>query len=156
VGLDDGLADQINSVLNNTSSGGGAKRSSQSASAGANTNVASLGGKKSLGGGKLSQSEIDGVKGIIQGNFTVVAGLAGASDVRIQVKYDLDQSGNLVSDPQVSASGGPEATRNAIAMSAYRAILKSAPFKNLPREKYDGDNGWHQMVVNFDASDLGL
>jgi hypothetical protein len=156
VGMDDGLADQIENVLNNSSSKGGAKRSSQSAAAGANTNVASLGGKKSAGGGKLSQSELDGIKGVITNNFTVVAGLAGASEVRIQVKYDLDESGNLTGDPQVSATGGPDATRQAIAMSAYRAIMKSAPFKNLPREKYDGDNGWHQMVINFDPSDLGL
>jgi hypothetical protein len=34
--------------------------------------------------------------------------------------------------------------------------MRSAPFKDLPAEKYDGESGWNQVVLNFDASDLGL
>jgi hypothetical protein len=155
VGLDDGLADQINSVLNNTSSGGGAKRSSQSASAGANTNVASLGGKKSLGGGKLSSSEQDGLRDLIAKNWNIIPGLEGAADVRIKVHFRLDKSGQIVGDPEVSVSGGPAATQAALQGGALRAVLRSQVdfLKILPPEKYET---WQEVVVNFSAPDLGL
>lgn len=141
-------ADEISALLNKQqAAGGGAKRS---------TEVASLGGKKNTGGTKLTQSEMDAIKGQIENNWSVVAGLTGASDVRIKVTVNLDQAGNIVGDPEVSVSGGPEGTRQALGSSAYRAVLKSAPLKNLPRDKYDGTNGWNQLVLNFDPTDLGL
>jgi outer membrane biosynthesis protein TonB len=152
-------ADDISKLLNKNASAGGAARSKQEASAGANTQVASIGGKKSAGGGKLSQSEIDGLKSLIQSNWSVPnAGIDGASEVRVKVVMQLDRSGNIVGDPQVTATGGPEAIREVIASSAQRAVLRSAPFKPdlLPADKYEGDNGWNQLVLNFDASDLGL
>jgi hypothetical protein len=151
-------ADDISKMLNKTASAGGAARSKQEASAGANTQVASLGGRKSAGGGKLSQSEMDGLKGLIQGNWNVVAGLDGASEVRVKIVVQLDRSGNVVGSPEITATGGPAGTQDAIKSSAYRAIMRSAPFKPdlLPADKYDGDNGWNQLVLNFDASDLGL
>ncbi|PZM07623.1 hypothetical protein [Rhizobium tubonense] len=148
--------DQISTMLNKQSSAGGAKRSKQEASAGADTQVASLGGKKSAGGGKLSASELDGLKSLIQGNWNVVAGLDGASEVRVKVVIQLDKSGNVIGSPTVTATGGPEGTQNAISSSALRAVMRSAPFKDLPAEKFDGENGWNQVVLNFDASDLGL
>jgi hypothetical protein len=141
-------ADQISALLNKQqASGGGAKRSTQEAS---------LGGTKNTGGAKLTQSEMDAIKGQIEGNWQNVAGLQGASEVRIQIKVNLDQSGNIVGDPEVTATGGPEGTRQSYASSAYRAVLRSAPLKNLPADKYDGANGWNQLVLNFDPSDLGL
>ncbi|MGO4437453.1 hypothetical protein [Rhizobium sp. RAF56] len=149
-------ADAISALLNKSSSAGGAKRSKQEASAGADTQVASLGGKKSAGGGKLSQGELDGLKSLIQGNWNVVAGLDRASEVRVKVVMQLDKSGNIVGEPAISATGGPEGTQSAISGSALRAVMRSAPFKDLPLEKFDGDNGWNQVVLNFDASDLGL
>ncbi|KAA0700877.1 hypothetical protein DTW90_04450 [Neorhizobium sp. P12A] len=151
-------ADEISKLLNKNSSAGGAARSKQEASAGANTQVASLGGKKSAGGGKLSQSEMDGLKDLIQGNWNVQQGLEGASEVRVKIVVQLDRSGNVVGDPQITATGGTAGTQDAIKGSAYRAVMRSAPFKPdlLPADKYDGDNGWNQLVLNFDASDLGL
>ncbi|WP_416064615.1 hypothetical protein ACK9YZ_17090 [Rhizobium sp. ZK1] len=141
-------ADEISALLNKTNpSAGGAKRSTQEAS---------LGAKKSNGGTSLSQSEIDAVRGQISGNWTVVSGLAGASDVRLQVRVQLDQAGNVVGDPEVIATGGPDSTRQALKSSVYRAVMKSSPLKNLPADKYEGENGWNEMVLNFDASDLGI
>ncbi len=141
-------ADEISALLNKTDpSAGGAKRSTQEAS---------LGAKKSNGGTSLSQSEIDAVRGQISGNWTVVSGLAGASEVRLQVRVQLDQAGNVVGDPEVIATGGPDSTRQALKSSVYRAVMKSSPLKNLPADKYEGENGWNEMVLNFDASDLGI
>jgi hypothetical protein len=149
-------ADQISALLNKNASAGGAARSKQQASAGADTQVASLGGKKSSGGGKLSPGELDGLKSLIQGNWNVVAGLDRASEVRVKVVMQLDKSGEIVGTPTITATGGPDGTQNAISSSALRAVMRSQPFKDLPAEKYDGANGWNEVVLNFDASDLGL
>ncbi|MBB6221991.1 hypothetical protein GGI64_003994 [Rhizobium leguminosarum] len=141
-------ADEVAALLNKTDpSAGGAKRSTQEAS---------LGAKKSNGGAALSQSEIDAVRGQISGNWTVVSGLAGANEVHLKVRVQLDQAGNVVGEPEVIASGGPDSTRQALKSSVYRAVMKSSPLKNLPADKYEGENGWNEMDLNFDASDLGI
>ena len=156
--------DQISAMLNNTSSKGGAKRSSQQASAGADTQVASRGGMKSLGGGKLSQSQKDGLRDLISKNWLVIPGMEGASDVTIKVHVRLDKSGQIIGTPEVSVSGGPTTTQNALRGAAERAVMKSrADLQKevnagglLPPDKYDGSDGWNELVLNFDPRDLGM
>ncbi|NKL35054.1 hypothetical protein GFL49_14845 [Rhizobium leguminosarum bv. viciae] len=141
-------ADEISALLNKTDpSAGGTKRSTQEAS---------LGNKKSNSGTKLSQSEENAVRGQISSNWSVVSGLAGASEVQLQVRFQLDQAGNVVGDPEVIATGGPDSTRQALKSSVYRAVMKSSPLKNLPADKYEGENGWNEMLLTFDASDFGI
>lgn len=140
-------ADEISKLLNKQApSGGGAKRS---------TETASLGGKKTIGTG-LSSSEIDNVRGQIEGNWTMASGLTGVSEVRVVVRVSLDQSGNIVGQPEITATGGPEGTRRAVEGSARRAIFRSQPLKNLPLEKYEGEKGWNTMVLNFDPSEFAI
>lgn len=136
-------ADEVAALLNKTeAAGGGAKRS---------TEEAALGGKKTTGGSKLSQSEMDALKGAIQNNWSFIPGLAGMDGMVIQVKFQLDESGNLVGEPQVTASGGEASTQQVMMSSARRAILRSAPFTNLPRDKYDA---WSEVIVNFDPTEM--
>jgi hypothetical protein len=136
-------ADEVAALLNKKeASGGGAKRSSDEAA---------LGGKKTTGGSKLSQSEMDALKGMIEQNWSIIPGMADAQDVRIQVKFNLDEAGEIVGEPEVTATGGSETARNALAGGARRAVMKSAPFKNLPADKYDA---WSEVTVNFDPSQL--
>ncbi len=140
-------ADDVAALLNKQApSGGGAKRS---------TETASLGGKQTIGTG-LSASEMDNVKGQIQNNWSMVSGLTGVSEVRVTIRVSLDQSGNIVGDPEVSAVGGPDGTRRAVEQSTLRALKRAQPLKNLPPEKYDGAKGWNKMVLNFDPSDFAL
>ncbi len=140
-------ANDIAALLNKQeATGGGAKRSTQ---------VASRGDTKTLGTG-LSSSEIDNVKGQIQGNWALVGGLTGVSEVRVKIRVQLDQSGNIVGEPEVTATGGPEGTRRAVEGSTRRALLKSAPLKNLPVAKYEGEKGWNVLVLNFDPSEFAL
>ncbi|MEZ2220251.1 hypothetical protein [Rhizobium sp. RCC_161_2] len=163
-GASDFNADDISAMLNNTSSKGGAKRSSQQASAGADTQVASRGGMKSLGGGKLSQSQKDGLRDLIGKNWNVIPGMEGASDVTIKVHVRLDKSGQIIGAPEVSVSGGPATTQQALRGAAERAVLKSRDDLQkevnagglLPPDKYDGADGWNELVLNFDPRDLGL
>ncbi|WP_117191790.1 hypothetical protein [Rhizobium terrae] len=139
-------ADQIAALLNKQDASGGAKRSTQ---------VAARGDTKTIGVG-LSSSEIDNVKGQIQGNWQLVGGLTGVAEVRVKIRVQLDQSGNIVGEPEVTATGGPEGTRRAVEGSTRRALLRSAPLKNLPAEKYQGEKGWNVLVLNFDPSEFAL
>ncbi|ACM27579.1 hypothetical protein MOV66_10050 [Agrobacterium sp. SHOUNA12C] len=154
-GLDDGLADEIANVLSNTSSKGGAKRSSQQASAGADTQVSTRGGMKSLGGGKLSQSQQDGLRDLIAKYWNLMPGLEGAGDVRIKVHFRLDKSGQIVGEPEATTSGGPASTQSAMQSAAVRAVMRAQSdyLKVLPVDKYDD---WQEVVVNFSAADLGM
>ncbi|MDP9809988.1 outer membrane biosynthesis protein TonB [Rhizobium tibeticum] len=139
-------ADDIAALLNKQDpSNGGAKRS---------TEVASTGSTKPSTGSKLSMSEMDALRSAIAGNWSVIPGMEGASDVRIKVHMKLDPDGNIIGSPEVEAVGGTnEATRMALASGAKRAVMKSSPFTNLPKDKYDA---WGEVIVNFDPSDLAL
>ena len=136
-------ADEVAALLNkNDPTAGGAK---------ASPDKAAFGGKKTTGGSELSQSEMDALRGQIQNNWSVIPGLADAADVRIKVKFQLDESGELIGEPEVTATGGTPQTQQVLMGGARRAVLRSAPFKNLPRDKYDA---WSEVIVNFDPSEL--
>ncbi|UWU13315.1 hypothetical protein N2599_14300 [Rhizobium sullae] len=139
-------ADDIAALLNKQDpSNGGAKRS---------TEVASLGAKKSNNtGSKLSMSEMDALRNAIAGNWQIIPGLADMDQVRITVHMKLDENGEIIGDPEVEATGGNESTRRALAGGAYRAVKRSAPFTNLPKDKYDA---WSEVIVNFDPSQMAL
>jgi len=135
-------ADDISALLNKQeASGGGAKRS---------TEVASLGGEKKTGGSKLSQSEMDALKGIIEGNWNVIPGTESAG-IQIKVTFKLDESGAIVGEPEVTVTGASGSAANMWKGGAVRAVKKSAPFKNLPADKYDA---WSEVEVNFDPTEF--
>ena len=136
-------ADKIAALLNREEpSGGGAKRSTQEAS---------LGADRKTSGEKLSQSEMDALRGQIEKNWNIIPGMADGQDVRVQVTMRLDPSGAIVGTPQVTATGGSEEVRTTLRGSALRAVLMSSPFQGLPSDKY---NTWSEVVVNFDPSQL--
>jgi hypothetical protein len=135
-------ADEVAALLNKqTATGGGAKRS---------TETASLGGSKTTRGNTLSQSEMDALRGQIQKYWNIIPGMADGQDVRVTVTMRLDREGNIIGDPQVEASGGSAGTRGTLAASARRAVLRAQPYQ-LPAEKYDS---WSDVVVNFDPSQM--
>lgn len=136
-------ADEVAALLNKTdAAGGGARRS---------TDQEALGGETDTGGSKLSQSELDALRGIIQENWLITPGMADAADVRIRVTFRLDQNGELIGEPEATASGGSPQAQQVLMSGAVRAVRKSAPFTNLPPDKYDA---WSEVVVNFDPSEL--
>jgi outer membrane biosynthesis protein TonB len=140
-------ADEVAALLNKTDpSAGGAKRSTQEAS---------LGAKKSNGGSKLSQSEEDAMRSLIEGNWLVTPGMEGLSGMVIKVHMKLDKDGNIIGQPEVESSGGSssDSTRRALEGGAYRAVMKSAPFSTLPKDKYDA---WNEVELNFDPSSMGI
>lgn len=135
-------ADEIAALLNRQeSTASGTKRS---------TKRAALGAKKTTGS-KLSQSEMDALRGKIQGCFNLTAGMADAEELRATVKVRLGPGGELEGKPQVTATGGNANVRRAFKGAARRAVQKCAPYDKLPKDKYQT---WADLVVNFDVSDM--
>ena len=135
-------ADEVAALLNKEKpSGGGAKRS---------TEQASLGGDKSTGGSKLSQSEMDALRGQVQRCWNIPAGAADAGSLRVSVQFRLDRTGALEGSPEIIAGGGSAGVERAAAEAARRAVSRCAPY-NLPADKYDA---WADVIVNFDPSEM--
>ncbi|WP_349956217.1 hypothetical protein [Rhizobium sp. ZPR3] len=92
----------------------------------------------------------DHIREDVTKNWNIPADMEGSKHVHVQLHLKLSRSGEIVGEPKVTVTGGPKATRQAMAASAMRAVLRAAPFKNLPIDQYDD---WKEVVVNFNASD---
>jgi colicin import membrane protein len=135
-------ADEVAALLNKEkASGGGAKRSTQ---------TASLGGDRTTGGTKLTQSEMDALRGQVQRCWNIPAGAADAENLRVSVQFRLDPSGALEGSPQIISGGGSSGVERAAAEAARRAVSRCAPY-TLPADKYDA---WADVIVNFDPSEM--
>ncbi len=75
---------------------------------------------------------MDALRGQIQNNWSIIPGMADATDVRIKVTMRLDETGAIIGEPEVEATGGTDAARRALSGGARRAVLKSSPFKGCP------------------------
>jgi colicin import membrane protein len=138
-------ADEVAALLSKEkAAGGGAKRS---------TDEASLGGQKTTGGQKLSQSEMDALKGQIKRCWNVPAGALEAENLKIVVGVKLTLAGEVEGSPEIVNGGSAAGIERVAAESARRAILQCAPY-NLPADKYDGADGWNELEVTFDPSDM--
>ena len=122
-------------------SGGGAKRS---------TEQAALGGNKTNNGSKLSQSEMDALRGQVQSCWNIPAGAVDAENLRVSVQFKLDPSGALEGSPEIISGGGSSGVERAAAEAARRAVSRCAPY-NLPADKYEA---WADVIVNFDPSEM--
>jgi TolA protein len=134
------IAELLNKVDNNP---GGARRNNRDKAAGALTTNSTA--------AKMSQSEMDALRGMIEKNWSIMPGQVSSNDIVITVKFQLDQDGNIVGEPEVSGKGGDGSPLSALEGGALRAVKKSAPFDQLPKEKYDT---WKVVTVNFNPSDL--
>lgn len=136
------LLDEVAALLNKEkASGGGAKRSQEQAA---------LGGQRTTTGNRLTQSEMDALRGQIQRCWNIPAGALDVENLKVSVQMRLDASGAVEGSPQIIAGGNGSPVERAAAESARRAVLQCAPY-NLPAEKYDS---WQDVVVNFDPSDM--
>jgi len=135
-------ADKIAALLDKQKpSGGGAKRSNQQTA---------LGGERATGGEKLSQSEMDALRGQVQRCWNIPAGAMDGDKLRVSVKFNLDRTGALEGSPEIISGGGGSGVERAAAEAARRAVARCSPY-NLPAEKYDT---WAEVIVNFDPSEM--
>jgi hypothetical protein len=63
---------------------------------------------------RLSQSEMDALRGQIQRYWNIIPGMADGGDVRVTVRMRLDVAGNIIGEPDVSATGGSAGTRGTL------------------------------------------
>lgn len=138
------VEDEVAALLNREkTSGGGAKRSKDQAS---------LGGKKTTKGSKLTISEMDALRGQIQKCWNVPAGVIDSEDLRVSVKFRLKRDGTIDGRPEVIRGGGASGPKRTAAESAKRAVLRCGQGGyQLPAGKYDA---WQEVVVNFDPSEM--
>ena len=135
------IEDQVAALLNrDRASGGGAQRSNEQAA---------LGGRQTTGS-KLSQSEMDALRGQIQRCWNVPAGAADAQNLKVSVQFRLDRSGAIDGAPTIVSGGAGQGIERAAAESARRAVLACAPY-TLPSDKYDA---WSDVIVHFDPRDM--
>ncbi|MFM2278695.1 MAG: hypothetical protein RLZZ444_926 [Pseudomonadota bacterium] len=135
--------DQISDLLNKVDSeAGGAKR---------NKKTKAFGGDTPTGGEKLSQDELNALRGIIENNWSIMPGQVTSSDIVITVRFELDENGEIIGRPEAKGTGGDDTARRALEGGAIRAVLKSAPFDKLPKDKYET---WKVVVVNFSPGDM--
>ncbi|WP_312798739.1 TonB family protein, partial [Tianweitania sp.] len=133
-------ADEVAALLNKAAAqGGGAKRS---------TETASLGGKQTTGA-KLSQSEMGALSSQLAGCWSIPAGAEGVESMRVSVRFRLDPTGKLDGEPVVDTSSG----NSAFDRSAVRAVQKcNAEGLQVPASKAEV---WASgVVVNFDPSEM--
>lgn len=135
------VEDEVAALLNREkASGGGARRSSDQAA---------LGGRQTTGA-KLSQSEMDALRGQIERCWNVPAGAADAQELKVSVQFRLDPSGALDGAPRIVSGGDAGGIARTAAESARRAVIRCAPY-TLPSDKYDA---WSEVIVHFDPRDM--
>lgn len=88
----------------------------------------------------------DRIREDVAKNWNIPPGLEGSKHVQVRVHLKLSRSGEIVGEPKVTVTGGPKATTQAMAAAAVRAVLRAAPFKNLPIDQYDT---WKEVSLNF-------
>ena len=134
-------ADKIAALLNKEkSSGGGARRSEEQASLGLDRKT----------GAKLSQSEMDALRGQISKCWSPPAGVSEAGSLRVSIEMHLDPSGQLEGRPVIVDGGNGSMQQRIAGEAALRAVRRCAPY-NLPADKYDT---WSEVVLNFDPSQM--
>jgi outer membrane biosynthesis protein TonB len=121
--------------------GGGAKRS---------TEEATLGGDKTSSGTKLTQSEMDALRGQVERCWNVPAGALEAESLQVSIKFKLDRAGQLEGAAEILSGGDGSTIARAAAESARRAVIQCAPY-NLPADKYEA---WADVIVHFDPHEM--
>ncbi len=103
----------------------------------------------------LSLSEKDAIKQQITKNWTILSGIKDAQNmvVTLVIKLAIDGSVQDVSIKDKVRYGTDQAFR-AMADSAVRAVYKSSPLQGLPAEKYDVQDGWREIELNFNPSEM--
>lgn len=132
---------QISALLNKVEPEGGGSTTSQT--------PASLGTRRGGESVRMSQSELDALRGQIARCWSPPVGAVGAEDLKVRVKIDLARSGEVSGSPEVMNSN-PNPAFRAAASSAVRAVMRCAPY-SLPDAKFDA---WQEVIINFDPREL--
>ncbi|KZK99545.1 hypothetical protein PsAD5_01378 [Pseudovibrio sp. Ad5] len=110
---------------------------------------ASLGSELGQTNVKMSQSELDALRGQVARCWNPPVGAAGAEDLNVRLEFNLSRTGEVEGQIKVlNSSSNP--TFRAAASSAERAVYRCGPY-SLPAAKYDA---WKTVILNFDPRDM--
>jgi outer membrane biosynthesis protein TonB len=110
---------------------------------------ASLGSELGQTNVKMSQSELDALRGQVARCWNPPVGAAGAEDLTVRLQFNLSRTGEVEGQMKVlNSSSNP--TFRAAASSAERAVYRCGPY-SLPAAKYDA---WKTVILNFDPRDM--
>ena len=104
----------------------------------------------------LGQAAAESIRERVAENWNFIPGLRGAKNVHVRIRIRLDRGGRILGEPEVTTKGGPNATQTAIAVSAVRAVLRAAPFKDLPQTQFDNETSSVEVILNFEPGDMAL
>jgi TonB family protein len=110
---------------------------------------ASLGSRQGAQNIRMSQSELDALRGQVAQCWNPPVGAVGAEDLKVRVRFNLSQNGQVSSSPEVLNSSGNPAF-GAASSSAVRAIMRCQPY-SLPIAKYEA---WQEVIINFDPREM--
>lgn len=110
---------------------------------------AALGSRQGAPNIRMSQSELDALRGQVAQCWSPPVGAVGAEDLMVRVRFNLSQSGEVSGGPNVVNSNANPAFR-AAASSAVRAIMRCQPY-SLPIAKYEA---WQEVIINFDPREM--
>ena len=100
----------------------------------------------------MSMSEIDAIRHQIQQCWSVPAGARDAENLIVRIKVFLNSDGSLAKAPEIiGADQSDDPFYRAAAESARRAVLKCAPLKNLPADKY---SRWRELTLTFNPREM--
>jgi len=138
---DDFNSNQIAALLNKT------EPAQQSGNA--SEQPASLGSRSGAQNIRMTQSELDALRGQVSQCWNPPVGAVGAEDLKVRVRFNLSEGGDVVGAPEILNSSGNPAF-SAAASSATRAIMRCQPY-SLPVAKYDA---WQEVIINFDPREM--
>ena len=99
---------------------------------------------------QLSQSELDALRSRLMGLWNPPVGIQNPENYVIRVHILLNRERKLAAPP-ILLSRGQDATWEAAAASALRAVIRGQPFDMLKPEHYDT---WHDIEVTFDPREM--
>lgn len=78
-------------------------------------------------------------------------GVEGAQSVKVRVHVELTPEGRLAAPPRLVGAYDGDPVASAAAVRARNAVVRGAPYDNLPRNDY---GRWRAFDVNFDAKKI--
>jgi hypothetical protein len=103
----------------------------------------------------LSISEKDAIKQQIIRNWTVLSGVKDAATMVVVLEISLAIDGSVTDVAIVDTIRySIDSAFRAMTDSAIRGVYKSSPLQHLPPEKYDVKDGWREIELRFDPSEM--
>jgi hypothetical protein len=103
-------------------------------------------------GPPLTGGERDGLILAIKQCWNVPIGLEGAAELVVVLRVDLNRDGSLAASPKMIEPTGPaQGTIKQAFEAGRRALIRCAPYNNLPPEKYER---WRRVEVVFNPRNM--